>query len=242
MKFNWTMAANNPTDTAGAPVASITYRDLFLDSTNDPYAGNCAGIMGRFTTTLQPLAGASHGALLRSRIFATAERELQAYLIATHVQGQGPVVQVLHRPSVRHAPLNSLDGDEMFGFMGDTRHGRPPMLVHWGQGPDKLGDRPVRYRDRHRAARRPGPRRPGSVPRCPSKGRDRHHPPIHILAAQVRADRPRPTAHPPPGVGRTWGGDPQRAHDGDRGPPPHPHLAEVHAHQVGYHGRPGEPS
>jgi hypothetical protein len=124
------MAAANPTNAAGAAVASISYRDLFLDSTNDPYAGNYAGIMGRFTTTLQPLA-ASHGVLLRSRIFATAERELQAYLIVTHVEGRGPVVQVLHRPSVLHAPLDSLDDDERFGFMGDTRHGQPPMLVHW---------------------------------------------------------------------------------------------------------------
>jgi hypothetical protein len=124
------MAAPNPTDPVGAPVASLTYRHLFLDVANDPYVGNYAGIMSRFTTTLQPIT-AARSAQLRTRIFATTERELQAYLIGTHVDGRDPVIQVLHRPSVRHTPLDSAADDEEYGFIDDARHGQPPMLALW---------------------------------------------------------------------------------------------------------------
>jgi hypothetical protein len=86
--------------------------------------------MSRFTTTLQPIT-AVRSTQLRTRIFATAERELQAYLIATHVEGRGAVIQVLHRPSVRNAPLDSADDNEEYGFIGDARHGQPPMLALW---------------------------------------------------------------------------------------------------------------
>jgi hypothetical protein len=87
--------------------------------------------MGQFTTTpLQPVT-AIYSTQLRTRIFATAERDLQAYLIATHVEGSGPVIQFLHRPGVRLTPLDSTDEDEQYGFIGDARHGQPPMLALW---------------------------------------------------------------------------------------------------------------
>jgi hypothetical protein len=86
--------------------------------------------MSWFTTTLQPVA-AIRSAQLCTRIFATAERELQAYLIATHVEGRGPVIQIIHRPSICHAPLDSTNEDEQYGFIGDARHGQPPMLALW---------------------------------------------------------------------------------------------------------------
>lgn len=109
-----------------------TYKELFLDAHNDPYAGEYAGIMQPFATTMQALPRNAVRNLV-DRVFDKAEAELQAYLVLTHEDDRN-YIQLLHRPSVLRSPLSSNEPDERFAFLGDVRGVQPPMLVGWPDG------------------------------------------------------------------------------------------------------------
>ena len=118
---------NQPAPPTGTTAS--TYRDLFLDPSNDPYKGNYADVMQAFATTLQPVTE-DQARGLQNRVFNTSDEELQAYLLCAQAN-EVTYLQVVHRPSVLRSPLSRNDPDQLFAFLGDVRGTQPPQLVLW---------------------------------------------------------------------------------------------------------------